>query len=156
MESRGQCSGLLLNQHESWDTAQWRGLCYGQSRSGLLTGWHRRFCRDSRHAHCRPVSLTLEAWVTFYAISGIRAVFNKPVSTGTSDSYGLWLQNGTLRGAVGDAPGMGPVLSITFSPIPGRWYHLAYTFDDSTKQQALYVDGVQISCRSRVQIRRLR
>jgi hypothetical protein len=93
----------------------------------------------------RPASLTLEAWVMFEATSGLRVVFAKPVGTGTSDSYSLWLQDGTLKGVVGDASGIGPILSQSFSPAPGRWYHLAYTFDDSTKQQALYADGVQIA-----------
>ena len=27
----------------------------------------------------------------------------------------------------------------------GRWYHVAYTFDDATKQQALYIDGRQVA-----------
>jgi hypothetical protein len=93
----------------------------------------------------RPVSLTVEAWAAFDATSDIRVVFNKPVGTGANDSYGLWLQNGTLRGAVGDAAGIGSILSTSFSPIPGRWYYLAYTLDDSAKQQALYVDGVQVA-----------
>ena len=31
------------------------------------------------------------------------------------------------------------------TPTPKRWYHLAYTFDDSTKQQILYANGVQIA-----------
>jgi hypothetical protein len=93
----------------------------------------------------RPVSLTLEAWVKFDATSGLRVIFSKPVGTGISDSYALWLQDRSLRGAVGDAAGIGTVLVFTnFSPIPGRWYHLAYTFDDSTKQQVLYVDGIQV------------
>lgn len=42
----------------------------------------------------RPVSLSLEAWVAFDATSGIKVIFAKPVGTGTSDSYALWLQNG--------------------------------------------------------------
>ena len=92
----------------------------------------------------RPVSLTLEAWVAFETISGIRVVFAKPVGTGTSDSYALWLDGRTLNGAVGDAAAIGPILSGAFSAVPGRWYHLAYTFDDGTKQQALYVDGTQV------------
>jgi hypothetical protein len=26
--------------------------------------------------------------------------------------------------------------------VPGQWYHLAFTFDDSSKQQVLYVNGI--------------
>ena len=90
----------------------------------------------------RPVSLTLEAWVAFDTISGIRVVFAKPVGIGTSDSYALWLQDGILNGAVGAAP---IIVGAAFSPAPGRWYHVAYTFDDATKQQALYIDGRQVA-----------
>ncbi len=93
----------------------------------------------------RPVSLTLELWVSFDVTSGIIVVFAKPVGTGTSDSYALWLQNGTLNCVVGDTGGLGPILSAPFAPVPGRWYHVGYTFDDSAKQQALYIDGAQVA-----------
>jgi len=95
----------------------------------------------------RPVSLTLEAWTMFDSTSGIRIVLSKPVGTGTRTtiSYGIWLNNDELRGAVGDASGIVPAITSSFRPTPGKWYHLAYTFDDSTKQQALYVDGVQVA-----------
>jgi concanavalin A-like lectin/glucanase superfamily protein/putative Ig domain-containing protein/List-Bact-rpt repeat protein len=93
----------------------------------------------------RPVSLTLEAWVAFDTITGIRVVFAKPVGSGTSDSYALWLQGANLMGAVGDAAAIGPILPAAFSPAPGRWYHVAYTFDDAAKQQALYIDGQQVA-----------
>ena len=33
-------------------------------------------------------------------------------------------------------------ISAPFSPIPGRLYHVAYTFDDDADKQTLYVDGV--------------
>jgi hypothetical protein len=91
----------------------------------------------------RPGSVTLEAWVAFEVTSGLRVILAKPVGTGTSDSYGLWLDSGTLRGAVGDAVGIGPQLGTALAPAPGHWYHLAYTFDDGTDQHALYIDGVQ-------------
>jgi hypothetical protein len=93
----------------------------------------------------RPGSVTLETWVAFEATSGLRVILAKPVGAGTSDSYGLWLDFGTLKGAVGDAAGIGPQLGAALAPAPGRWYHLAYTFDDGTDQHALYIDGVQVA-----------
>src|SRR5262249_14760086 len=92
----------------------------------------------------RPVSLTLEAWVAFDAIFGTRALFATPLGSATSHSYALWLQDGLLSGTVSDAAGIGPILRTTSTLAPGRWYHVAYTFDDGIKQQALYVDGVQV------------
>jgi hypothetical protein len=91
----------------------------------------------------RPVSLTIEAWVAFDTAAGIQVVCAKPVGSGTSDSYALWLQAGALKGAVGDATGLGPILSAAFVPAAGSWHHLAYTFDDAGKQHALYLDGLQ-------------
>jgi hypothetical protein len=79
------------------------------------------------------------------ATSGLRVIFSKPVGAGISGSYGLWLEFGTLKGAVGDAAGIGPQLGVALAPAPGRWYHLAYTFDDGADQHALYIDGVQVT-----------
>ncbi len=94
----------------------------------------------------RPVSLTLEAWVAFDDVVGVSVIFSKPLGAGSSDSYALWLFEGqslkSLNGVISDAASTGPILSAPFSPAPGHWYHVAYTFDDSTHQQALYVDGI--------------
>jgi hypothetical protein len=93
----------------------------------------------------RPTSLTLEAWVAFDAISGVRVVFDKLVGTSINTSYALWLENATLRAAAGDATAREPALSVGFSPVAGRWYHLAYTFDDSVKRHTLYLDGTVVA-----------
>ncbi len=97
----------------------------------------------------RPASLTVEAWVAFYGTSGIsrNTIWAKPVGpTGPRESFTLYLETGNvLRGAVGDATGMANPVSTPFTPVLGRWYHLAYTFDDTSKQQTLYVDGIQVA-----------
>lgn len=93
----------------------------------------------------RPASLTLEAWVMFDPSTGIRHVFAKPLGSGFLDSYGVWLNSGILTAGVADNTGFGPLLTVEFSPVSGRWYHLAYTFDDTSKQQALFIDGAQVA-----------
>jgi hypothetical protein len=98
----------------------------------------------------RPVSLTLEAWVSFDATSGIRVVFDKLVGASINSSYSLWLDHDILSGAVGDASARGPILVVNFSPVPGRWYHLAYTFDDGQKRQTLYIDGLLVASKDGV------
>lgn len=40
---------------------------------------------------------------------------------------------------------LGTRLGTSFLPVPGLWYHLAYTFDDTAKRQALYVNGLQVA-----------
>ena len=93
----------------------------------------------------RPKSLTLEAWVNFGASNGRRQIFAKPLGGGGSDSFEFWLETTTLFAAVADNSGYGPRLGAAFSPVSGRWYHLAYTFDDASKEQSIYIDGVQVA-----------
>jgi hypothetical protein len=97
----------------------------------------------------RPASVTLEAWITLNIDSpGLREfpLIAKPVGTGTSSSYRLWIFSTNLSGAVGDVVGSHEVLSSSLPvSVPGRWYHVAYTFDDGTKQQMLYLNGAQVA-----------
>jgi hypothetical protein len=57
----------------------------------------------------------------------------------------MWLEGGTLHGAIGDATARGLVLVSAFSPVPSRLYHVAYTFDNQAKQQTLYVNGSPVA-----------
>ncbi|MGH7969341.1 MAG: LamG domain-containing protein, partial [Limisphaerales bacterium] len=89
----------------------------------------------------RPASVTLMAWVMFNSGAGTQSIISKPVGAATADSYTLLLNAGNLIG--GTTPG--GILGVPFNPVVGRWYHLAYSFDDATKVNALYVDGVQVA-----------
>jgi hypothetical protein len=91
-----------------------------------------------------PSSVTLEAWVTFFSGGGTQFIISKTVA-GTSDSYALWLQNGNLYGMVSAISGANNAISVPFTPNPGQWYHVALTFDDATKQQFLYLNGVAVA-----------
>ena len=92
----------------------------------------------------RPASITLEAWAMFNSTSG--PIIARPLGTGISDSYILWLlSDGTLNGAIAEANGAGTILSTPFTPVFGQWYHLAFGFDDVTKQQALYLNGARVA-----------
>jgi hypothetical protein len=92
----------------------------------------------------RPTSLTLEAWVAFDVTSGLQVIFAKPVGSGTSDSYILWLASGLINGAVGTAASTIQI-NAAFTPEPQSWYHVAYTFDQNAQQHSLYVDGIQVA-----------
>lgn len=60
--------------------------------------------------------------------SGIRMIVAKPLGAGTANSYGLWVDNGTLTAKV-ERVGTVPVpLTKAFAPVLGRWYHVGYTF----------------------------
>jgi len=47
-----------------------------------------------------------------------------------------------LIGLVCNSSQVGPILTTPFSLNSGQLYHVAYTFDDDAKKQALYVDGI--------------
>jgi hypothetical protein len=95
-------------------------------------------------AALRPTSLSLEAWVTLDSTVGTRVIFAKPVGAGTSGSYGLWLQDGFLNGAVGGPAGQVPFLTAPSSLLANHWYHVAYTFDNNMHRHALYIDGAPV------------
>jgi hypothetical protein len=89
----------------------------------------------------KPASVTVEAWVKFFATNGIRIILVKPLGAGTFDTYGLALQDGAVLAAICDNSGFGPFLIGPANTVTGQWYHLAFTFDDATKLQALYING---------------
>ncbi len=92
-----------------------------------------------------PVSVTLEAWVKIFSTNGIQLIFAKPLGSGTFDSYGLALSNGAPLAAICDTNGFGTFLSITNTLTLGQWYHLAYTYDGTSGQQALYLNGAVVA-----------
>ena len=77
--------------------------------------------------------------------SGARVIAAKPAGGAPSDSYALWLSYGPPMAAVGIPAGLGPLLFAPETLAPGRWHHLAYTVDDGTKTQALYVNGLRVA-----------
>src|SRR5262245_40882985 len=88
----------------------------------------------------RPRNMTLEGWFRFDASTGPRVLVSKTLGLGTNDSYVIFTQSGALYAGVGDGAGIA-FLSTPFTPSPGTWYHIAYTFDDDNDGQALYLDG---------------
>jgi hypothetical protein len=92
----------------------------------------------------RPRSVTLEGWFNFTATDGLRQLMGKTYGSGWMDSYAVWYNSGTLCGGVAGTSEM-PALSYSWTPIPGSWHHLAYTFDDDTKAHVLYLDGTAVS-----------
>jgi len=97
----------------------------------------------------RPVSLTLEAWLAFDAtFSRDGVIVAKPAGQVGSASFKLSRDHGLLNGVIGDASGVGRATTVGFSPVPGRFYHVAFTFDSGTMQQSLYLDGVRVQTAS--------
>jgi subtilisin-like proprotein convertase family protein len=89
-----------------------------------------------------PTNFTLECW--FKDSSGNGALMNKPVGAGDNDSYSIWLQNGNLTGVICNAGTQGQAARISFTPVHGVWYHVAYTFNSSSQIQKLYLNGTLV------------
>ena len=91
----------------------------------------------------RPVSVTLECWFNTSYSSGTGNLMSKPVGAGFYDSYSLWVDSGTLDGGMGNVNGQVPT-RYAFNAVAGVWYHAAYTFDNATQMQTLYLNGVAV------------
>jgi len=94
----------------------------------------------------RPTNVTLEAWINFSASpTGTRMIFNKPFGNSNLDSYQIFYESGQLQALISDNGGLGPRLRFTLTPVLGTWYHVAYTFDDATDTQVLYLNGAAVA-----------
>ncbi len=95
---------------------------------------------DSASLH--PGNVTLEAWINFSANPGVNVIFAKTVGNGVLDSHAVFYEGGRLQAVIGDLNSEGPRLQYAFAPVLGIWYHVAYTFDDASNTQVLYLNGV--------------
>src|SRR5262249_25410092 len=50
----------------------------------------------------RVQDLTLEGWVNFSDLSGVRVLFGKTLGTASLDSYVVWYQDNSLRATISD------------------------------------------------------
>jgi len=92
----------------------------------------------------RPASLTIEGWFNFAASPGICNLVSKTVGSGFLDSFAIWYQNASLNGIVSTAS-MYSITSYPWTPVLGRWYHIAFTFDDDANALKLYLNGVLVT-----------
>ena len=96
----------------------------------------------------KSTSLTLEGWFAFTAIDNIYVLIGKPLGDTVADSFAVYYANGSLNSG-STRPGQTTgLLAAPWVPQIGRWYHLAYTLDDSAKVESMYIDGKQVATRS--------
>jgi hypothetical protein len=94
---------------------------------------------DSTSLH--TTDLTVEAWTKFTGSpSGYQVVVAKPYGSSSGDSFALWLEGGALNAGV-NPTSPADAISKAFTPAIGQWYQLTFTYDHTTSEQRLYVDG---------------
>ena len=86
-------------------------------------------------------SLTLETWINFESVNLSHTFIAKTVNQPSAEnSFLLGLNNGFLVGQVNHSP-----ISHAWTPATNQWYHLAYTFDETSLAQVLYINGVSVA-----------
>ncbi len=131
----GSNNGTLMNG------ATFAGGKVGQAFNFAVAGQHVEI-PDS--PSLRPVNgITLDGWFKFNDASPQAALISKPYLTGGFNAYVIWMQGGNLNGSYG-----GVFLSYPFSPTPGRWYYIAYTYDDASDVHRLFIDGSVVASTS--------
>jgi hypothetical protein len=99
----------------------------------------------ARAAALEPADLTIEAWLESPGLGGpYDTVFGKTYGAGTSDSYTLWFESGTLRSGLAAANGFQQV-ATPWAPA-GTWHHAATTYASATGTATFYLDGAVVGC----------
>jgi hypothetical protein len=100
------------------------------------------YVRIEDSSSLRPTDITVEGWFKFDSTpSGIEVLIAKTLGSGNWESYTIFWGGDHLRGLISDADGYGPWLNYEWTPAPATWYHTAYTFDDASNHQVLYLNG---------------
>ncbi|NUN71424.1 MAG: hypothetical protein HUU02_17135, partial [Bacteroidetes bacterium] len=143
-----ETSGTTTSDHSSFNN---NGLASGTTIVTGRSGPARELNGSGDHiavadaASLQHTDLTAEGWFRFNSTVGVMTLISKTIGSGMSDSYILYYANGSLNGVTGDIGGTGTILSASWTPVPGQWYHIAYTLDDAASTHSLYVDGVRIA-----------
>jgi len=88
-------------------------------------------------------SVTISAWVKLYSLTGIKTFVDKPMGNNVSDSWHLGTENSNFSSWYFNSPtDINPYSQVTSPATTGQWYYVVSTYDDTTKQHKLYIDGV--------------
>ncbi len=87
-------------------------------------------------------SITIAAWVKFNSLGGIQTIVHKTLGSGSSDSWTHGTENSNLSSWHFNNAGGGPYSQVTSPIVSNQWYYAVSTFDNTTKQHKLYIDGI--------------
>ncbi len=89
--------------------------------------------------------ITIEAWVKAAAIVGDRSIVSKVGGTNGDNGYQLYIRDNRLAGQINTPGAQWPEFTV-FSPalvVPGQWYHVAWTYDQSAMK--IYCNGSPVA-----------
>jgi hypothetical protein len=90
----------------------------------------------------RLSSLSLLLWVNYTEEPTYqRNLISKPAGTGNFDSYVFWYQNDGISGHIGNPYSFGLFSHYVWEPVVNTWYFMAFTYNEHTKIQKIYIDG---------------
>jgi hypothetical protein len=94
-------------------------------------------------------AITIEAWISELDTS-FNCIVCKPYGTGTDDSIAVWFQSGPLYWGL-NVPTTSGALNATWPGTSGTWHHVAATYDGTTQEQRLFIDGIMVGVLTGVQ-----
>lgn len=131
--------GSDAGQADAGDGAFDGGCVKAANKALRFSGSQYAVAPDSPSLHV-TTDFTVEAWVSFAQPVAFECIVCKPYGTQTGDSFAIWYQSGGLY--AGAAPtNTATGFGLLWSPVPDEWYHLAFTYENSSRHQRLYIDG---------------
>lgn len=89
-------------------------------------------------------ALTWEAWIKPASSSAFESVLMKPSGTQFQDTVSIWFQ-GDLHAGINAFQLDDTYVSYTWPAASlNSWHHIAFTYDDATTDETLYIDGVVV------------
>lgn len=96
----------------------------------------------------KPASFTVEGWFALGDFPAPASLVSKPFATGTAHSYQLLYNSGEIQAVVGTTDGAQTLLHSAFAPSANAWAHYALTYDATSRQARLYVNGALVGSQS--------
>ncbi|MGB5012725.1 MAG: LamG-like jellyroll fold domain-containing protein, partial [Pyrinomonadaceae bacterium] len=92
-------------------------------------------------AALRPTNFTVEGWFNFSSYNNeFRQLIGKSSADPSYSSYVIYIYGGLLTASSTNGVDLGNSLNYSLAPIPGQWYHIAFTRQEGGSQ-TLYVNG---------------
>ncbi len=91
-------------------------------------------------------AFTYELWMKQSAKSvAVAGLIAKPYGHQHGDTIAIWFEGGSLHAGVNITNVSGTLTYVWPPAAVGHWHHVAWTYDDTSKAESLYVDGSAVA-----------